>query len=81
MLVWSPGVRKPQLCFNIIVTNFRDENDNDGDNWFGSWYPQLPRDLTVGDVVDKTSAHCHILAPLQSYFTVLPFDWYFDNTQ
>ena len=27
-------------------------------------YPELPRDLTVGDVIDKTSAHSNVLAPL-----------------
>ena len=27
-------------------------------------YPELPRDLTVGDVIDKTSAHRNVFAPL-----------------
>ena len=31
-------------------------------------YPELPRDLTVGDVIDKTSAHRNVLAPLSISF-------------
>ena len=31
------------------------------------WYPQLPRYLTVGNVVDKTSADGNILATLNNF--------------
>ena len=122
VLVWSPGVRKPQLlkkniwwwhifeferCLNIICSynsqgwgwsapleprcqksttvlqschSFTDmtstmmmRNDNVNVDDDEEWYPQLPRYLTVGNVVDKTSAHCNVLAPLQHNI------WYFDN--
>ena len=77
----EPRCQKTTTVLQHYCHGFRDENENDDDNWFGSWYPQLPRDFTVGNVVDKTSAHCHILAPLQLLFHSLPFDWYFDNTR
>ena len=40
-------------------------------------YPELPRDLTVGDVIDKTSAHSNVLAPL-SISHQLNLDIYMD---